>query len=205
MTGFTSWSRYTMLTKKTFLIKIWAKKGKVLAHILEFPNFIQPNDYACGVAWVLSVLWYYGQEDFRECELEKLLKTTKKEWTETKNIIHFFQTKKFTVDARQMTIKDLETYITKGIPIIVSLQARSTKKTDYKNVRNEGHNVTVIGYNTKYLFFADPVTQRTCYLPKAEFIVRRHEQEGHTLYNNFGIAVYGKKPLYNQLLLEKIK
>ncbi|MEI8008175.1 MAG: C39 family peptidase [bacterium] len=118
--------------------------------------------------------------------------------------MRFFQTKKFTVDARQMTIKDLETYIDKEIPIIVSLQARSTKKTDYKNIRNEGHNVTVIGYTMKYIFFADPVTQRTCYLPKAEFIVRRHEQEDRTLYNNFGVAVYGKKPVYNPLILEKI-
>lgn len=174
------------------------------ANILEFPNFIQPNDYACGVAGVLSILWYYGKEDIKEDALEKLLKTTKEGGTETKRIIQFFKKEKFVIDACQMSIKDLENYITKGIPVIVSLQARSTKKINYKNVWDEGHNVTIIGYNAKYIFFADPVTQRTCYLPKGEFIIRRHEKEGRILYNNFGIAVYGKKPVYNSLLLEKM-
>lgn len=193
-----------MLITKTFFIKKWAKKEKVLVHILDFPNFVQPNDYTCGVAGVLSVLRYYGKEDIKEDTLERLLKTTKKEWTETKNIIQFLKKEKFTLDARQMSIKDLETYLNKWIPVIVSLQARSSKIVDYKKTWDQWHNVTIIGYNAAYIFFVDPVTQYTCYLPKKEFETRRHEKEGRTIYTNFGIAVYGKKPVYTSQLLEKI-
>ena len=119
--------------------------------------------------------------------------------------MNFLKKEKFKVDARQMTIKDLEIYITKWIPIIVSLQARSTKKADYAKVWDEGHNVAIIGYDSTYIFFTDPVSPYISYLPKKKFQARRHEKEGKVIYNNFGIAVYGKKPKYDSSLIKEVE
>jgi hypothetical protein len=67
------------MTKQTFFIEEHNKKKKIIAKILNFPNYVQPNSYSCGVASALSILRYYGIEDEREWQLEKILKSTPKE------------------------------------------------------------------------------------------------------------------------------
>lgn len=58
-----------------------------------------------------------------------------------------------------MTIDDIQQYIDRAIPVMVMIQARSEKKTDYAKSREEGHYAVVIGYNEEYLFFDDPVLE----------------------------------------------
>lgn len=65
-----------MFPERPFFIEEHGKKKKVNAHMLYFPNYVQPNPYSCGVACVLAILWYYGIEDKREWQLEKILKAT---------------------------------------------------------------------------------------------------------------------------------
>lgn len=64
-----------MHTKRTFFIDRNGAKETVSAHMLYFPNYVQPNEYSCGTASVLSILRYYGIEDANESQLEKKLKT----------------------------------------------------------------------------------------------------------------------------------
>lgn len=176
-----------------------------MANVLEFPNFVQPNPYSCGVASALSILWYYDIEDERERQLEKILKTNPEEWTHVPNIIQLFKHHGFTTDAREMTIKDIETYISKSIPVMVLIQARSDKKVDYEKTREEWHYIVVIGYNKDYLFFDDPVLKNIGYMNKKEFVSRWHDKTNKkTMYEHYGIAVYGKKPKYHPLAIEKI-
>ncbi len=192
-----------MLIKKTFFIETGSKKEKITANILDFPNLVQPNTYSCGAVCVQSVLWYYGNRKRQECVLEKVLDVDKDEWTETKNMIKFLKKEKFKVDMHQMTVDELEWYVKRWIPVIVPIQARSDKKVKYANVRHEGHFIVVVGYNKKNLFFSDPVTCHTCYLPKKEFLERWHDIDNKQKKYNDGIAIYGKKPKHDSLSLRK--
>jgi hypothetical protein len=194
-----------MLPKKTFFIDDnWTKK-KVTAHMLYFPNYVQPNPYSCWVASVLSILWYYGIEDKRERQLEKILKANPKEWTHVDAIVKFFTEQKFKTAAHKMTVADIEWYINTSIPVMVMIQARSDKKINYSKAWEEWHYVVVIWYNKDYLFFDDPVLENIWYLPKKEFESRRHDYDDQKhVYIHYGIAVYGKKPKYDTLLIKKI-
>ncbi len=196
-----------MAAKKTFFIEKKWKKEKIIANILEFPNFVQPNPYSCGVASALSILRYYGIEDERERKLEKTLKTTPKNGTHLIHIMKLFTHRGLTIDAGKMTIADVEKYIDKGIPVLVMIQARSNKKKiDYAKTRAEGHYVVVIGYNKEYLFFDDPVLKSVGYMTKKEFVSRWHDKDNKDeVYVNYGVAVYGKKPKYDPQYVEGIQ
>lgn len=194
-----------MLTKKTFFIKRWAKKEKVTAHILDFPHILQPNDAACAQSCVLAILRYYGNSDVRETKLEKKLKMDPIVWTDVLDIMKYLKKESYKIDAREMTLADLENYIKKGIPVIALIQARSKRDVDYTKTQYQWHYVTVIGYNAKYIFFSDPIFYNVWYLPKKEFVARRHEKEDDgRIYHNFGIAVYGRTPKYDPQELRKI-
>lgn len=195
-----------MVAKKTFFIEKKWKKEKIIANILEFPNFVQPNPYSCGDASALSILRYYGIENEREWKLEKILKTTPKNGTHLIHIMKLFTHHGFTIDAGKMTIADVEKYVDKGIPVLVMIQARSDKKKiDYAKTRAEWHYVVVIGYNKEYIFFDDPVLKNVGYMKKKEFISRWHDKDSDgEVYMQYGIAVYGKKPKYHSSLVEKI-
>ena len=67
------------MIQKDFFIQQQGKKEKITANILDFPDFVQPNDYSCGVATALSVLYFYGIKNETERHLEKILKTNPEE------------------------------------------------------------------------------------------------------------------------------
>ena len=192
-----------MIKKKFFIETKWVRKN-ILANILDFPYFVQSTSYTCGVACVLGILWYYGDRKRREMLLEKKLEVDEDEWAEIENIVQFFKKENFKVDSRKMTLRDLEKYLDRWIPIIVLYQARSKKKIDYIKTSHEGHYAVVIGYNKDYLFLADPVIHATVYITKEDFMIRWHQEDGDGTENiQHGIAVYGKKPIYNHLLLKE--
>lgn len=194
-----------MLPKKTFFIEEHGKKKNIDVDMLYFPNYVQPNPYSCWVACVLSMLWYYGIEDKREWQLEKLLKATPEEWTHVIAIVDFFTKLKFKTRAHKMTVADIEWYVDASIPVMVMIQARGEKKTDYAKSWEEGHYVVVIWHNKNYLFFDDPVLEKIWYLPKKEFESRRHDYDDQKhVYIHYGIAVYGKEPKYDPQCIEKI-
>lgn len=195
-----------MVIQKDFFIQQDGKKQKITANILDFPNFVQPNEYSCGVATSLSVLYYYGIKDEREWHLEKILKTTPEEWTYVENIVKYFSYHGFKTESRKMTVKDIESYISKSIPVIVLLQARSDTKVDYTKTREEWHYIVAIWYNKDYLFFDDPILKNIWYMDKKEFVSRRHDMTNKiTKYVHHGIAIYGKEPKYSPLRIKKIK
>jgi len=193
-----------MLTQTALFIQKKWKKEKIIANILDFPHILQPNEYSCGAACVQSILWYYGDREKNEYELESMLQADPREWIVSKNILKFFKKKKFKLDAREMTLNDVETYINTWIPVMVLLQARSRKKVNYTTWWDNGHFSVVIWYSKEYLLFSDPLSTTPCYLLKKEFLARWHDVDGKTKVHNYGIAVYGKKLNYDSLSLKKI-
>ena len=126
-----------MIKKKFFIETKWVRKN-ILANILDFPYFVQSTSYTCGVACVLGILWYYGDRKRREMLLEKKLEVDEDEWAEIENIVQFFKKENFKVDSRKMTLRDLEKYLDRWIPIIVLYQARSKKKIAWFINRSDG-------------------------------------------------------------------
>jgi len=175
--------------------------------VLEFPNFTQSTDYTCGASCLLSILYYYGIQDYQEIDLEKLISATPEDGASVDNIKKFLRKKKFLIDAGVMKISTIQKYIDQEIPVLVVMQAWASKKNiNYAKTKVNGHYVVVIGYNKEYLFFTDPVLENIWYLPKKEFESRWHDHDNQgNDYINYGIAIHGKKPDYNELILEKIE
>ncbi len=165
--------------------------------ILNFPERRQTYSYDCGATAIEAVLNYYGI-NVRENMVMKIAKTDKT-GTTIKHIIKVAEQFKLKADSRQMTIPELKSYIDKKIPIIVPMQAWTTKKIpDRKNIRKSGHYVVVIGYDSKKLYFEDPAVCYRTYLTYKEFLERWHDEDyRHKRYEQHGIAVYSKKPLYS--------
>ena len=160
--------------------------------IIYTPDVLQYSDYDCGDMCVQGVLAYYGQ-DINEVKLLKKLKTKKSSGTETEHIIEFFKNRGFKVDAGNMTIDTLRTYIRKKIPVIILAQAWKTEDVSYERTEAYGHYMIVIGYDEKNIYFEDPAVFGKGFIPVKEFKKRWHAIDIGKL-QNFGIAIWGKKP-----------
>jgi predicted double-glycine peptidase len=173
-------------------------KGK----LLDFPNTRQAYEYSCGPGAVQTVMAYYG-EDFRESELIGLLKTAKDEGTFAKDIVEFLHYQGFQATVKhKMTISELFSYIDKGIPVIVLIQAWGSQddfRKKYKDCWNDGHFVVVIGYTDKDVLISDPALYTTGYIPIPEFKERWHDlDEINKRTYQLGIPVYGKRPKFDR-------
>ena len=180
-------------------------KGK----ILDFPVARQAYEYSCGPGCVQHIMTYYG-EDFHESELIDLLKTDKDEGTYVKDIVRFFHFNGLKTEVKEkMTIGELQNYVRREIPVITLIQAWGSEKdfnNRYRDCWSSGHFVVVIGYTDKYLLISDPVLFNVGYIPFSEFMDRWHDtDEGVTKTYQLGIAVWGKKPVFDKEKLERIK
>jgi len=166
--------------------------------ILNFPEGRQFYNYDCGANAMQSVLHYYGIE-VREDKIVKIAKTTKQYWTSIKAMEKVAHTYNLKTTAKHMTITEVKKYIDKKIPVILLLQAWSEKKnTDWKNNRVDGHYVIAIWYGINKIYFEDPYSIYRAYLSFKELRDRRHDREQDGVeYHQYGIAVYGKEPVYD--------
>lgn len=164
--------------------------------LLKFPELRQTYEWDCWAKALQAVLTYYGIE-IREELLIRYAKTNSKEGTSTRNMINTLKKLKLNVDGRSMTIKDLKEYIDKKIPVIILLQAWNGKHIDYTNDFHDGHWVVAIGYNKNKIIFEDPYSFERVFLIDDELEKRWHAKENWTKILNFGIAVFGKKEIYN--------
>lgn len=179
--------------------------------ILNFPDLRQATKYTCGPSAVQSVLFYYGQ-NYRETKLSKLLSANKVVGTKFPSIANFFLKLNFKIDFRQMTIADLEKYVARQIPVIVAVQAwpgREVVVKNWKQVNDSGHYMVCVGYDKNNLIFEDPMLASKGYISKKEFLDRWHDWSNwhgkKVQYINFGLAVYGMKPKFDEHELIKIK
>lgn len=164
--------------------------------ILPFPRFRQTFDYDCGANALQSVLAYYGI-DVRAETLIKKLKTSKT-GTVPKNIERVARSYGLKAVLQTMDVRKVKGCIRKGTPVIILLQAWASKKKNYKNVWHDGHYVVAIGYDSKRLYFEDPSVIFRAYLTYKEFEDRWHDEtsQGDRMVN-IGIAVYGKRRIYD--------
>jgi ABC-type bacteriocin/lantibiotic exporter with double-glycine peptidase domain len=165
--------------------------------VLDFPSIRQTYKWDCGANVVQSLLEYYGI-DRREDNTIKSVGTDQS-GTSVIQIQKAFKKFGLNVYAGEMMVDDIKKYIDNKIPIIIPLQAwTNKKKVNWEENWTDGHYVVVIGYDQKKIYFEDPSSFNRTYLAYAELKKRWHDEgvDGKK-YINWGIAVYGKKPVYN--------
>ncbi len=163
-----------------------------MAKQFYLPDILQNTDYDCGVECVQTIMAYYGI-DYNEFELEKTLKVSKKYGTATKPIIDFFKSKSFRISSGKMSVEKVKNYIHRNIPVIILIQAWAERETKYEKTNNWGHYVVVCGYNKKGFIIEDPAIFGRGFLSFHQLKKRWHAED-EKLLENFGIAVWGKKP-----------
>jgi predicted double-glycine peptidase len=181
------------------LSRLIIKNGMIRDKELEFPTNQQDNNATCGSAAVQAVLTYYGQGDKIDF-ISKALHTGEN-GTDYDKIIAFFKKLKFEVIAGRMTDQDLKSFVDKGIPVIVEIQAwRNDGHYTYNTYAN-GHYCVIIGYENNRFVMEDPaLNNEKGYIPFEGFDVRWRGYGKTTEHlDNFGIAVIGKPVFkYNQ-------
>lgn len=170
--------------------------------LLNFPSVRQSNSDRCGIDAVQGVLQYYG-EDYREDELILSLRNTKTFVADNRgsasvdNIVNLFKDKGYKIDKREMNVNDLINYLDKDIPVIILIQAWGDT-SDYSDEWLHGHYVTAIGYTKNKILFSDPSSFNTTFARYDDLMDRWHDRDDDEEYNNLGIAVYGKRPIYDK-------
>ena len=164
--------------------------------ILEFPELRQLYEYDCGANALQSVLTYYGIE-IREEIIMKCAKTNPKEGTLISEMVHTLGKFNLKYDSRSMMLDEVKNYINKDIPVIILLQAWDKKSVDYSTIYRDGHWVVAIGYNEKEIVFEDPYSFERTFLENIELEMRWHAKEKGKRVVKHGIAVFGKKPVYD--------
>jgi uncharacterized protein YvpB len=137
--------------------------------------------------------------------LIKEAKTKKKKGTSVVNMLETLKKHGLKTEARGMTFEDLKKYLKQEIPVILLLQAWSKKGVDYKNDYHDGHWVVAIGFDKNKIFFEDPYAFERTFLSKPKLKERWHAQEGRKKFLNLGIAVFGKKPVFNPKKIIKMR
>lgn len=169
---------------------------KIKMILKNFPNLRQSYDYDCGAKALQAVLFYYGV-DKKSGKIMKLAGTTKV-GTSIHGIKKTAEKYGFKTKLGKMTIVDVKKYINKKIPVILLIQASAkTKITDWKNNWLNGHYVVAIGYDKNKIYFEDPESIFRTHLTYEELEERWHDRIGDKKYINYGLAIYGKRPLRN--------
>ena len=140
----------------------------------HYPTYQQTTEYSCGPAAALTVLYYFGNENFDEATLIKEMKTTPLSGTSLGNMVKFFKgigwEVQSSLDAPPMDEFEFQKFVVKnlseGKPIVV------------ENVEFGGHWRVIIGVDTvgtenqlydDVLIFADP------------FDTSDHKQDGYAV------------------------
>lgn len=146
--------------------------GKII--LTHYPTYQQTTEYSCGNAAALTVLHYFGNYDYDEATLIKLMKTKPKVGTSLSNMVNFFKgigwDVKSSLDMPPMDEFAFQNFVMKnlsqGKPIMV------------ENVEFGGHWRVIIGCDTldtmgnlydDVLIFADP------------FDTSDHKQDGYSI------------------------
>ena len=169
-----------------------------IKHLLPFPALRQSTPWSCGAAAVQMVLAYYGK-DVREDKLRSLAGTTPKCGTTITGMQRVLRRHTLRLTAGHMTVPDVKRFIDRKIPVIILLQAWTTKKRiNWQTDWSDGHYAVAIGYDARRIMFADPASLYRTALTYQELDKRWHDIDaGKTHYDHFGIAVYGKPPTYH--------
>ena len=174
-------------------------------HVSEVPGMIhvpmtrQATSYTCGAAVLASVLhWIDPNLDFTEDQLARDLKSNPVDGTTIRSIENFAKIRNLRVNWRDgWTLKDLETSVAKGVPVIVLIQAYSDyPNVDYKNDWDDGHYVVVNGMDRDNVYMMDPSSRGTyTYIPRREFLDRWHDVDVEIRHARFGMTIVDSRKL----------
>lgn len=162
--------------------------------IIDFPEYRQTFEYDCGAKALHSILSFYGT-DTNEVDIIKIAGTNSKNGTPVHGMKKVAKHFGLNCQMQKMTIKELEKYIDKNIPVILFLQAWAERKIkNWKNHWDDGHYVVAIGYGNKKIYFEDPYSCFRVFLPYEELEDRWHDIDNSTgkKYNNLGIIITNK-------------
>lgn len=176
--------------------------------ILDCPDVLQNNDYSCGVWAGLTVLGYYGINEYADT-LAKQMNTNPEDGTEMEDIARVLKSYGLKTNMRQMTIEELKTFIKNKMPVIVMMQAYDPSG-EYKkgnSIKNAewGHYVTVVGYGSGNIVFEDPGELGKMYLSEKQFLTRwkgidEYRGREAKVLNRYGIVAFGKEPQFGKTL-----
>ncbi|MBI4114869.1 MAG: C39 family peptidase [Candidatus Niyogibacteria bacterium] len=160
--------------------------------IITFPQLRQTYSYDCGAKALQAVLVYYGIE-IREDYIIEHAKTSKT-GTPIRGIINVAQKYGLKTDSREMTLKDIQDFIKKKIPVILVLQAWTEQKNvDWEKDWIDGHYVVAIGYTKDKILFEDPSSFERTFLKYNELEKRWHDADTNgKKYFHYGIAIFGR-------------
>ena len=162
---------------------------------LDFPTARQNNHTDCGSTSVQTMLAYYGIDE-RQDDLDKKLKLDKDGVSYT-NMIKLFHKYNLKTDFGPMNQIILKNYLDESIPVIILIQAYkdNNTKTHTRDNYENGHYVTVTGYDDTKFIIEDPsLNNKLGYISFDELDIRWHgvgENKKDKL-EFFGIAVSGK-------------
>ncbi len=169
--------------------------------LLKLPQLKQIYEYDCGATVLQSVLGYFGIE----VKPHKIRKHagTNKDGTLIVGITVTLAKHGLKYTSKQMTVREVTHFLDTGIPVILLLQAWTTKKNvNWETDWSDGHYVAAIGYDKKKMIFADPWSFTHTYLTFDELKKRWHDKDPRgKKHINWGIAVYGKDPSINKKLI----
>jgi len=169
---------------------------------IHLPNKFQTKDYTCGGVAMQSILSYYGAGNFTEKEMERELNMTNigtDPW-QFKLVL-----KKYGLNYKEyhaMTQQQLKYIIDMGKPVIVTVQAWSNRSLEtYRDVWNEGHWITAIGYDGKGFYFEDPTHKDVRgFIEYDEFEDRWHDiGDNEFPEDHYALVIWGEKVVNKDL------
>lgn len=152
--------------------------------IKNFPNLRQAHDFDCGATALQAVLAYYGIDE-RAGKIMKQVGTTET-GTPIEKIKETAKKYGLKTEMAEMKIEDVKKYLGKKIPVILLLQAYG-----------DGHYVVAIGCDKNKIYFEDPESIYRTFLTYEELEKRWHDVIAGKEYVNYGIAIFGKKPAFD--------
>jgi len=170
--------------------------------LLDLPNVRQGEKWSCGAIALQTVLVYYGIDE-REGDLIDELKTDE-DGTNPDDIVKYCHKIGLKTDvSNNMNIEDLKSYIDDEIPVIIEIQAWKDNKKKYENEWESGHFTVVVGYTKNEIILSDPSSYTLTYITFKDLMERWHDIDGDKKNIQLGIAIYGKKPVFDKNKIEK--
>jgi ABC-type bacteriocin/lantibiotic exporter with double-glycine peptidase domain len=160
--------------------------------LFDYPKLKQLKSNYCGVSATQFVLAYYEGILLNDFELAKKLKT-KRHGTEPKEISKFFERRGYKVIYKEMIPSELKSFLKRKIPVILLLTAWGG-----------GHYVVALEYSSKKneIYFEDSIID----LHKGFMTIDELKDKWYTEDSkSIGIAIYGKKPIYDKNKLVHIE
>jgi predicted double-glycine peptidase len=155
-------------------------------NLVQVPVVRQRRDFSCGAAAVLALLRYWSLEAYSTLEEDALyapLKTSDSEGTEPEPMAELLERNGISTRYRHgdVTTGDLELAVDARQPPIIDIQAWRDQDTPWRDTWDAGHYVIMVGYDARWLFFADPSTltqEGYAYMPRGELEERWHDLAG---------------------------